>query len=218
MKHKLIDLAVALFALGATMLAFAIFSGAFAQTANPGPTNVAFKLVLSPSELAGKSFETVKAGNETLHIWNLNYLSDRDVGKTELIRTVGPDNQLMVSFVFNEEGKKKLYRFTKKYAKKRVAIFADSKLIGAPVVWLPNFMGERIVLRWPWSEKELRRFVSKMNTKPQTVIQLYIEEQGKYNDIAADSWGNMYTRMNNYFEARRRQTNADRSVVDAERE
>ena len=173
--------------------------------------SIEFRLVLSQDEIEGKKYTTVKDGSETLYVWQLHYLTESDLEKVEVYRSTANARSLMVGFKFTVDGRKRLYNFTKKYAKRRVAIFADDKLVTAPIIWIPYFMGDKVVVRWPGSQKDLLEFASRVN-KRETVVSLFIEEQGKYNDIASDEWAKYYERVNSFIEARRHHGHTSYSI------
>ena len=186
------------------MLLATILVGSSAGVAN----RVEFRLVLAKNELLHRQYDVIQNGPEALYVWKLHYLSDRDLETVEMMRSASKSNLFMIGFKFNKDGRQRLYRFTKKFKKRRVAIFADGKLVTAPLIWVPYFMGERVVVQWPGTERELRSFAYTINKK-ETIISLYIEETGKSNDIAADAWADLYGSLNKYVEKRSRQGAAD---------
>lgn len=187
-------------------------------SAHCAQNHVEFKLVLSKGELEGKSFDVVKLGLEKLYIWRLHYLSDRDLDKVEIKRSATWANAFMIVIKFNKEGRKRLYKFTKKFAKRRVAIFADGKLMTTPIVWIPHFMGDKVVTRWPGSKKDLFDLAHKVNNANPSIGALYIEEQGAYNDAAADEWAKYYSNVNNFIEEKRKSMNADAREIESGRD
>ncbi|HNX91591.1 MAG TPA: hypothetical protein PKG81_07060, partial [Candidatus Omnitrophota bacterium] len=56
------------------------------------------------------------------------------------------------------------------------------------------------------------------NKRPMGVVGLFIEEQGKFNDVAAEAWGNVYTKLSTYFDNGSKNTKTSRSIVDDTRE
>ena len=111
----------------------------------------------------------------------------------------------MVKFLFSEDGKKHLYRFTKRFSKRRVAILVNGKLTIAPVVWVPVFSGDRVVIPWLGTNKELAMFVDAIAKERQSLISLYADEVVTFNEVAADAWADVFENMNQYIEEKRKQ-------------
>jgi hypothetical protein len=179
---------------------------------------VEFKLVLAPTEKEGTVVDTVKKGPGYVYVHKLPYLADRDIDRVEMFRSANTRGRLLVGFIFNESGKKRLYRLVKKYGTRRIAIFDEGRLIVSSSVLPPEFLGDRVVVRWPGTEDELRHFVLKVSRKPPGLFSLYIEEQGKYNDVAADAWAEAYMNVNKYITAKAKQFKLDRQYVEGLRE
>lgn len=193
-------------------------TAAFACSAHCLENSIEFRPVLSEGELQGKTFDLINSGGDSLYVWKLHYLSDHDLDRIDVTQSATKANIFMVVIKFNEDGKKRLYRFTKKFAKRRVAIFVEGKLVTAPVVWIPYFMGDKVVIKWPGSQKDLWAFANKVNSANPGIISLFIEEQGSYNDYAADEWARYYTELNNYIEQRRKRFASDVSITESERD
>ncbi len=148
------------------------------------PTNhIEFRLTLSPDELDGKKYETISIKGDDAHIWKYPYLTERDIKKVRMIRSFSSPDMLLLSLEFNEDGKKKLYRFTKKFADRKAAIFADGKLITCVKIGVPIFTSDVVVVVWPWTEKELKSFIKKVNREAEDRLTRYIEQQEKLNEM-----------------------------------
>lgn len=195
----------------------AVYVLAAATAGDCASCHVEFRPVLSQDELQGKKFDKIECGPGVLYVWGWHYLSERDLEKVEAFRSGTRRGVLMAGFTFNKEGRKRLYKFTKKFAKRQVAIFVEGAFAAVPVVWAPYFMGDRVVVDWPGTKKELLALAGKINRRD-TVISLYIEEQGRYNDIAADAWASAYENCHRYMERKRAQFNAARSSVEEVRD
>jgi len=182
------------------------------------PNHVEFRLVVSQSETAGRHFDAVRNGSGDIYILKMPYLADRDIEQIDLLRSLSKRGRLLIGFVFNENGKKRLYRLIKKFGKRKAAIFAEGKIITTSSMLPPALLGQRIVVAWPGSEAELMRLAGAVNRKPPGVFELYVEEQGKYNDIAADAWAEAYRNINMYFEAKCRQFVSERAIIEEGRE
>jgi preprotein translocase subunit SecD len=189
---------------------------AFTGISRAASYHIEFKPVLNADELAGKRFTVVDFGGEKLYLWNLRYLTERDMEKVEVYRSAARAKTLMAGFKFAGDGRKRLYRFTKKFAKRRVAILADGQLITAPVVWVPVFMGDKVVVTWPGTEKQLWDLAEKVNRQNDGIVTFYIDETVKYNEAAADDWAKFYETFNKYFEAKRKSQAYTMANVDSE--
>ena len=175
---------------------------------------VEIRLVLLPAEMEKEGFDVAKNGVDSVYVHKLPYLADRDIDKVEMFRSANEPGRLLVGFKFNETGKKRLYNFTKRFGQRRVAIFTEGRYVMSSSVISPVFLGGVVVIRWPGTESELRKFAFEMNKKPAGIISLYLEEQGKYNDVAADAWAETYANVNKYIEEKRAQAGGDRSLVE----
>lgn len=201
-----------------SLLLMAIFVFIFSSASIAGGNNIEFRPVLSQDELGGKKFDAVRSSGENIYVWRLNYLADSDIKNIEMLRSVNLSRQLFVGVVFNDDGKKRLYHFSKKFGKRRLAVFAEDNFLSTIPAEPPVFLGDKVIVRWPGTETELRSFVFKVNKKPQGIASLYIEEQGKYNDTAADAWAEAYGNMNRYVEAKSRQFAGEKELVEELRE
>lgn len=201
-----------------SLLSTAVFLSMFSAAAIAGGDKIEFRPVLSQNELGDKRFDAVQNSGEIIYVWRLNYIADSDIEKIEILRSVNASRRLFVGFIFNDEGKKRLCYFSKKFEKKRLAIFAEGSFINTVPVAPPEFLGNKIIVRWPGTEPELRSLVLKVNKKPQGIMALYIEEQGKYNDVAAQAWAEAYGNINKYVEAKNKQFIADKEIVEEVRE
>jgi hypothetical protein len=184
------------------MLAVSVFLPGPAALADVG--NVAFRPLLVKGELEGKKFDTLANGDNPIFIWKLRYICERDISKAEMFSSATNRGRLLVGFTLNEDGAKRLRHFTKKFGARHLAIFAGKMFINTIPAIPPTFIGNKIVVRWPGTEKDLRELVININRKPPSVIALYIEEQGKYNEYAADAWANLYTEINDKIREDRR--------------
>ena len=193
-------------------------TAAAAHVAQGAPNRVEFRPVLSEAELGGKAYDVVTSGDETLYVWKLRYLGDNDLDKVDIRQSATKGGEFIIVIKFNKEGKKRLYKFTKKFAKRRVAIFVEGKLVTVPLVWIPHFMGDKVVAKWPGNRKDLFAFASKINNANPSIASLYIEEQANYNDAAAEEWGNYYTGLNRYIEEQRKRFAESSATTEADRE
>lgn len=204
----------ALISIGIAALLLVCVSG----MAPAGTDHVAFRLVLLPGEEAVRDFDAMEIAGETLYVWKFPYLADRDLERIDLFQSANVRGRYLVSFVFNEHGRNRLYRLAKLYGSRRVIITADGKLLTTLLILPPAFLGEQVIVAWPGSESELRALALNVNKKQPSLIALYIEEQGKYNDVAADAWAGVYGNIMRYFESRSSQFNTARDLVDEARE
>jgi len=184
-----------------------------ARAVDEAVNNIEFRLLLSPNELSKKSFDTVKTGAKSIHVWKMRYLSDIDIEQVEIFRSTS-STKLMVCFKFNEQGRKRLYRLTKKFQNRWIAIFTQGKLLTILPISIPVFMGDRVIVNWSGTDPELRELARRIEKRRETLLALYAEEQAKYNDIATDAWAVAYERVNNYFEQKRQEYVA--TVIDVE--
>jgi hypothetical protein len=175
---------------------------------------IEFRLVLVPDESGSMEFDIVKDGADSVYAQKLPYLADRDIDSVEIFRSASAARQLLVGFKFNETGRKRIYNLTKRFAGRRIAIFADGRYMMSSSVISPVFFKEMAVIRWPGTEAELRKFAAELNKKPPGIIALYIEEQGKYNDVAADAWAEAYLSVNKFIEEKRGQAVEARGIVE----
>ncbi len=201
-----------------SLLLTAVFVSIFSAAAIAGGNKIEFKPVLSQDELAGKRVDAVRNSSEIIYVWRLSYLADADIKNIEMFRSVNAPARLLLGIAFNEEGRNRLYHFSKKFGKRRLAVFAEGKFVSFVPAEPPVFLGNKVLVLWPGTEPDLRSLVFKVNKKPQGIASLYIEEQGKYNDIAADAWAEVYGNMNKYAEARSRQFVGEKELVEEARE
>lgn len=195
----------------------AVFSAVFLILAAPGfgsGNNVAFRPVLSKDDLEGKRFDPVRDGDETVYVWRLRYLADRDIKKVDVFQSAAAKGRLLVGFTVNDDGAKRLRYFTRKFGMRHLVIFADGKLIGMIPAVPPNFVGDKIVVKWPGTENELRAFATRMNKAPPGMLALYIEEIGKYNDVASDAWASAYEDINRFIEDKREDAVMGKALVE----
>jgi tRNA(adenine34) deaminase len=204
--------------LNRALLLIVVFVSMFAALAIAGGNNIEFRPVLSQGELGGKSFDAIRNSGEIIYVWRLSYLADSDVKNVEMFRSVNVSRQFFVGVASNDEGKNRLRHFGKKFGKRRLAVFAEGNFLSTIPAEPPVFLGDKVIVRWPGTESELRSFVFKINKKPQGIASLYIEEQGKYNDVAADAWAEVYGNMNKYCEAKNRQFIVGKEIVEEIRE
>lgn len=177
--------------------------------------SVEFKPVLSETETKAALFDVIQKDNETLYVHRLPFLADRDVEEVEIFRSANVPGRLLVGFTFNENGKVRFRLLVKNFRKKRVVVYGAGKLVAVSPVLPPEVSGERVVIGWPGTEEELRAFALGINKKPPGLLALYIEEQGRYNDIAADMWAEIYGTIDRYVASKSKQVTSDRSMVDA---
>jgi len=184
-----------------------------ALAADEAVNDIEFRLILSPDELSGKSFDTLQTGSKRIHIWKMRHLSDTDIEQVEIFRSTSSAN-LMACFKFNEQGRKRLYRLTKRFQNRWMAIFTQGKLLTILPISIPVFMGERVIVNWSGTEPELQELAKRIEKKKETLLALYAEEQARYNDVATEAWAVAYQRVNNYFERKRQEYAA--TVIDVE--
>ncbi len=190
----------------------------FIRDTEASQNTVEFRLLLTPEESKARGCDKVKIDGEAVNICTLPYLADRDIEHMEVFSSMNEPNRYLIRFTFNEHGKRMLYRLTKKYRGRSVAIFVGGKLIETAHVLPAVFMGEKVVIRWSGKERELRKIAEAMNKKLPDILALYAEEIGKYNDAAADSWAGAYMRVNSYIEGRQKQFRRDQALVEALRD
>ena len=190
-----------------------------ASTVLGDANQVEFRLIFLPAETGKGNVESLAGGSEPFNAHKLPYLADRDIEKIEIFRSANVRGRLIASFIFNENGRKRLYRLTKVHGSGQIGIFMRGTLMITAPVLPPMFLGEKVVVRWPGTEAELRELAAMVNHKPSSdVLALYIEEQGRYNDIAADSWADTYTAIGRYLEAKNRQGRVSQSLAEEARE
>jgi hypothetical protein len=180
--------------------------------------SVAFRPALSKDDLDGKRFDLISDGGGTVYVWRLKYIADRDIKNVDIFHSAADKRRLLVGFTINEDGAKRLRYFTKKFGVRRLVIFADGRLVGMIPAVPPAFLGDKIVVRWPGTEKELRSFAGKMNAQPPGILSLYIEEIGRYNDVAVDAWVSAYEDVNKFIEAKREESKTGKALVEELRE
>lgn len=196
------------------ILAAAAMISVFSSDALSVSNNVAFRPLINKNDLDGKKFDIVNNGDGEVYIWKLRYLADRDIEKVDIYRSASAPDRLLVGFTINQDGAKRLRHFTNRFGIRRLAIFADGRLLDMIPPVAPSFLGDRIVVRWPGSENELRRFALRINRKPPGMMALYIEEVGKYNDVAVEAWASAYTEANKFIEERIFEAQANKAVVE----
>lgn len=179
---------------------------------------VEFRLLLTPEESKGRGCDKVSINGEIVTICTLPYLADRDIEAMEVFASSSERGRYMIRFTFNENGRRRLYRLTKKYRARKIAIFIGNRFMEVTPVLPAIFMGDKVVLRWQGSIKDLRSIAGSMNKKLPDIFALYVEEMGKYNDAAADSWADMYARVNSYVGGRQKQARRDQPLIEAARE
>lgn len=179
---------------------------------------VEFRLLLTPAEAHARGCDTVKIDGNTATICTLPYLADRDIENIEVLASINQNNRYLLRFTFNENGRRRLYRLTKKYRARQVAIIIGEKLVKTTAVLPAVFMGDTVVLKWSGTEKEIRSIARSMNKKLPDIFALYVEEMGKYNDAAADSWADVYTRVNSYVGGKQKQFRRDQTLIEAARD
>ena len=182
------------------------------------PDHVQFKIVLLPGEEAVHNFDAVEIAGDTLYVWKFPYLADRDIERVDMLQSVSVRGRIFAAFNFNEHGKNRLYRLAKMYGSRRVVISADENILATTLILPPAFLGERVIVAWPGTESELRKLLLNVNKRQPGIITLYIEEQGRYNDVAADSWAEAYGNIVKYFESRSDQFSAAKDLVEEARE
>ena len=197
-----------------SLICIMVFICAMAAAAFGEKNHIEFRFVLSAEETVGKKTDTIQDGSGTLHVWQYPYLADIDIEKAEVFRSANKKNRLLIRFEFNENGRKKTYHLAGKSGDRMLAVFADGKLIATTSTLPPVFCRDRAIVVWPGSEAELRRVATEVNKKPPSVMGLYIEEQGRYNDVAAEAWAETYIRFVDYFEMKRRQFDSAKSLVE----
>lgn len=188
------------------------------SSAAASENNIRFRPILSENELEGKKFDCIHSDGELICAWRLSYLTDRDIASAEMLRSATKADRLFLGLIFNKEGEKRLYHYVMKFGKRRLAIFAGGKVLLVVPATPPVFLGNKVIVPWRGTNRELRDFVFKVNKKPQSVISLYIEEQAQYNDVAAEAWADAYENVNKYMEGRRSQNVKEKALVEAARD
>jgi hypothetical protein len=178
---------------------------------------VAFRPLVSDDDLEGKRTDTFPHNDGVVYIWKLRYLSDRDIDRVDIFRSATAANRLLVSFTINPDGAKRLRHFTNKFGMRRLAVFADGRLLDMIPPVPPAFLGDRIVVRWPGTERELRLFATNVNKRPPGIMALYIDEIGRYNGVAAEAWARAYEGFNRFVENGWANSKLDRAIVDETR-
>jgi hypothetical protein len=174
---------------------FAVAASAAVRQASADTPDISFRPVLYKAELDGKRYDVFTLAGSTGYVWKMRYLCERDIAKAEAFRSAG-SGALLAAFTLNADGAKRLRHFTRKFGSRHLAVFVGKRLMGSIPAMPPSFIGDRIVIKWPGTEKGLRELVVGINRKPPGVIALYIEEQGRYNDTAADAWAELYLEVN----------------------
>lgn len=177
-----------------------------------------FKLIFIPADMKGQIVDEIKDKPDCVYVHSLPYLADTDVEEVDVLRSANVRGRLLVSFIFNIEGKKKLTTLVKTYGTKRIAIYSDGKLITKVSIVPPSFMGNRIVISWPGTEKELRSFAQKAGHEQPDMLTLYIEETQKYHDTASEAWASAYDNVAKYIQSKNRQYYIDRMIAESLRE
>lgn len=162
--------------------------------------DIEFRLNLTQADLSGKAYDTIQYGTGTINVWRLPYLTERDIEKVRMLRSISSPDTLLLSFEFNEDGKRRLYRFTKRFAKRKVGIFANGRLVANVEIAIPIFTGQMVVVTWPWSEKELKDFVKKVNTEAEGRLSGYLIEQQKINEAIHAKLTDVLNQFNKYMD------------------
>ena len=179
---------------------------------------VEFRLLLTAEESKRRGCDNVNIDGKNFNICTLPYLADRDIEKLDVFSSMNNRNRYLIRFTFNENGKRRLYRLMKKYRARKVAIFMRGELVETTSVLPAVFMGDKVVIRWSGKERDLRSIAESMNKKLPDILALYIEEMGKYNEAAADSWADLYVRVNDYVGGKQKQFRRDQTLIEAARD
>jgi hypothetical protein len=175
---------------------------------------VAFRPLIAPDDLEGKKFDSITVSRGVIYVWKMRYIAERDIERIDIYRSAQDTARLLVGFKISADGAKRLRHFTAKFGPRHLAIFVDGRLLDMIPPAPPSFLGDRIVVRWPGTEKELRLFASRMNKKPPGMFALYIEEMGRYNDVAADAWASAYADVNRFIEEKMAEAQAGKALVE----
>lgn len=177
---------------------------------------VEVRLLLTQEESKKMGCEKLLDGINVINVCTLPYLADRDIEAVDIIVSLHTNNpnRFILRLKFNENGRRRLYRLTKLYRARKVAIFINGKLLLVTPVLPAVFIGDKVVIEWSRTENELRSVAAALNKKTPDIIELYVEETGKYNERASDSWADTYAAVNKYFEEKREEWAQDRNLVE----
>ena len=168
--------------------------------ASAATSHIEFRLLLESGDMAGKEFDTIVRGAETLNIWKAFFLRDNDIAEALIFKSATVKGRLMAGFSFNDSGKNNLSVITKKFPNHRIAIFADGNFITVLPAQFMHSFSDVLVIIWPRKEEELRKIVRDINKRPESILSLYIDETVKYNDVAAEEWAKVYQHVSSSLE------------------
>lgn len=193
-----------------------LFALVFTHTAEGSVNILEVRLILTPEESKILGCDKMKDGINVVNVCTLPYLADRDIAQVDIILSLykSSRHRFILRLKFNENGRRRLYRLTKRYRARRVAIFVNGNLVLTTPVLPAVFIGDKVAIQWTRSEKELRAVAASLNKKTPDIIELYVDETVKYNERAADSWAETYASINRYIEEKRQELFHDRALVE----
>lgn len=145
----------------------------WAETAQ---NKVEFRLVLSVDNVQKmlnensenkNNYDEINSGNEVLYIEKTARLTDKDIVKFVVRKSDAENGMDSLVLNFSEEGRTKLFNFTKEFAGKRIAVFIGKDFISASKVFEPVSNGSLVIIPGSRSVEELGEILKKNGIVPE---------------------------------------------------